>query len=127
GVLRPCQVDRNGSGGAPSGERPEVAPPELGLPGWRRTAPLACVIRPSVAAREATVLTPVPAAAALAGLVRQSPWLLACRAAAPAVLALLSRAVERGAFSLRLGRDTYRTPARLVACLGALEARAAAC
>ena len=127
GWLRPFHLDRNGEGGEPTGERCEVAPAELGLAGWRRTARLAGVILPSVAAREATVLTPVPAADALAGLVRQSPWLLACRAAAPAVLALLGRAVERGAFSLRLGRDTYRDPARLAACLGALEARAAAC
>jgi hypothetical protein len=127
GWLRPFHLDRNGEGGEPTGERREVTPAELGLAGWRRTARLAGVILPSVAAREATVLTPVPAAAALAGLVRQSPWLLACRDAAPAVLALLGRAVERGAFSLRLGRDTYRNPARLVACLGSLEARAAAC
>ena len=127
GWLRPFHLDRNGEGGEPTGERCEVAPAELGLAGWRRTARLAGVILPSVAAREATVLTPVPAADALAGLVRQSPWLLACRDAAPAVLALLGRAVERGAFSLRLGRDTYRDPARLAACLGALEARAAAC
>src|SRR5207248_3099001 len=84
----------------------EVAPAELGLAGWRRTARLAGVILPSVAVREATVLTPVPPAAALAALVRQSPWLLACRAAAPAVLALLGRAVERGAFSLRLARGS---------------------
>jgi hypothetical protein len=127
GWLRPFHLDRNGEGGEPTGERREVAPAELGLAGWRRTARLGGVILPSVAAGEPTVLTPVPAADALAGLVRQSPWLLACRDAAPAVLALLGRAVERGAFSLRLGRDTYRHPARLAACLGALEARAAAC
>jgi len=127
GWLRPFHLDRNGEGGEPTGERREVTPAELGLPAWRRTARLAGVILPVVAAREATVLTPVPAADALAGLVRQSPWLLACRDAAPTVLALLGRAVERGAFSLRLGRDTYRNPARLVACLGSLEPRAAAC
>jgi len=127
GWLRPFHLDRHGDGGEPTGERREVSPAELGLAGWRRTVRLAGVILPSVAAREATVLTPVPAAAALAGLVRQSPWLLACRDAAPAILALLGRAVERGAFHLRLGRDTYRNPARLVACLGSLEARAAAC
>ena len=127
GWLRPFHLDRVGEGGEPTGRRREVTPAELGLAGWRRTARLAGVILPFVAAREATVLTPVPVAEALAGLVRQSPWLLACRTAAPAVLALLGRAVERGAFSLRLGCDTYRHPARLVACLGALEARAAAC
>ena len=127
GWLRPFHLDRNGEGGEPTGERREVAPAELGLAGWRRTARLAGVILPSVAAGEPTMLTPVPAADALAGLVRQSPWLLACRDAAPAVLALLGRAVERGAFTLRLGRDTYRDPALLAACLGALEARAVAC
>jgi len=127
GWLRPFHLDRNGEGGEPTGERREVPPAELGLAGWRRTARLAGVILPTVAAREPTVLTPVPAADALAGLVRQSPWLLACRDAAPAVLALLGRAVAAGAFSLRLGRDTYRDPARLAACLGTLEARAAAC
>jgi len=67
GWLRPFHLDRNGEGGEPTGERREVTPAELGLAGWRRTAPLAGVILPSVAAREATVLTPVPAAAALAG------------------------------------------------------------
>jgi len=127
GWLRPFHLDRNGDGGEPTGERREVTPAELGLPAWRRTARLAGVILPTVAAGEPTVLTPAPAADALAGLVRQSPWLLACRDAAPAVLALLGRAVAGGAFSLRLGRDTYRDPARLAACLGALEARAAAC
>ena len=127
GWLRPFHLDRNGDGGEPTGERREVTPAELGLPAWRRTARLAGVILPTVAAGEPTVFTPVPAADALAGLVRQSPWLLACRDAAPAVLALLGRAVAGGAFSLRLGRDTYRDPARLAACLGALEARAAAC
>jgi len=45
--------------------------------------------------------------------VRQTPWLLACRRTAPAVLALLTRAVVSGAFSLRLGRDTYRDAAIL--------------
>src|SRR5213078_512204 len=58
---------------------------------------------------------------ALARLVRQTPWLLACRRTAPAVLALLTRAVADGAFSLRLGRDTYRDAARLAASLGALD------
>jgi hypothetical protein len=126
GWLRPFHLDRIGERGEPTGERHEVAPAELGLAGWRRTARLAGVILPVVAAGEPTLLTPVPAAHALAGLVRQSPWLLACRNTAPAVLALLGRAVA-GAFSLRLGRDTYRDPARLAACLGSLEARAAAC
>jgi len=37
------------------------------------------------------------------------------------VLGLLTRVVAGGVFSLRLGRDTYRDSARLVARLGALD------
>src|SRR5205814_1770681 len=63
----------------------------------------------------------VAAAGALARVVRQSPWLLACRRTAPAALALLTRPVADGALALRLGRDTYRDAARLAASLGALD------
>ena len=102
--------------------RCEVAPAELGLGGgWRRTARLAGAIFPVVSPAEPTLLTPVSAADALARLVRQTPWLLAQRPTAPAVLALLTRAVAGGVFSLRLGSDTYRKPARLAASLGALD------
>lgn len=125
GWLRPFHLDATGAGGGPTGKRREVAPAELGLARWRRAARVAGVILPVVVAGEPTLLTPVSAADALAGLVRQSPWLLACRASAPAVLALLGSAVAGGAFRLRLGRDSYREPARLAARLGALEARAA--
>src|SRR5439155_7437348 len=108
GWLRPFHLDGE------TGERREVAPAELGLGGgWRRTARLAGAIFPVVAPAEPTLLTPVAAADALARLVRQTPWLLACRRTAPAVLALLTRAVADGAFSLRLGRDTYRDAAIL--------------
>ena len=108
GWLRPFHLDADGAG-----ERREVAPAELGLAGWRRTARLAGTIFPVVAPAEPTLLTPLSPANALARLVRQTPWLLAGRRTAPAVLALLTRAVASGAFSLRLGRDTYRNPARL--------------
>ena len=107
GWLRPFHLD------GVSGERREVAPADLGLAGWRRTAPLAGAIFPTVLPAEPTLLTPLSSADALARLVRQTPWLLACRRTAPTVLALLTRAVASGAFSLRLGRDTYRNPARL--------------
>jgi len=108
GWLRPFHLD------GVSGERREVAAAELGLGGgWRRTARLAGAIFPVVSAAEPSLLTPVSAADALARLVRQTPWLLAYRRTAPAVLALLTRAVRGGAFSLRLGSDTYRNPAIL--------------
>ena len=121
GWLRPFHMDAE-----PRGERRSVDPEDLGLVGWRRSAPLAGVILPVVSAREPTVLSSVPPAHALAGLVRQSPWLLACPDTAAATLALLRRAAEGGAFTLRLGLDTYREPARLEARLASLEARAGA-
>src|SRR5437667_7000632 len=109
GWLRPFHLDREASG-----ERREVAPAELGLGGgWRRTARLAGAIFPVVSPAEPTLLAPIAAADALARLVRQTPWLLACRRTAPGVLALLTRAVRDGAFSLRLGSDTYRDAAIL--------------
>jgi len=108
GWLRPFHLDGE------TGERREVAPAELGLGGgWRRTARLAGAIFPVVSPAEPTLLAPIAAADALARLVRQTPWLLACRRTAPGVLALLTRAVRDGAFSLRLGSDTYRDAAIL--------------
>ena len=115
GWLRPFHLDDV------SGERREVAVAELGLGAWRRTAPLAGAIFPTVSPAEPTRLTPLAPAAALARLVRQTPWLLAYRRTAPAVLALLTRVVAPGAFSLRLGRDSYRDPARLTASLASLR------
>lgn len=117
GWLRPFHLD-----GVPGGERREVPPAELGLERWRRRAPLAGVILPVVSPTEPTRLAPVAAADALAGLVRQSPWLLACRRSAPTVLDLLTRAATGGgAFGLRLGRDTFRDPDRLSASVAGLR------
>src|SRR5439155_20111720 len=108
GWLRPFHLDEDGAG-----ERREVAAAELGLERWRRTARLAGAIFPTVSPAEPTLLTPLSSADALARLVRQTPWLLACRRSAPAVLALLTRVVAGGGFALRLGRDTYRDGAVL--------------
>ena len=121
GWLRPFHLDATGESGEPTGERREIPPAELGLEGWRRTAPLAGVILSAVTPREPTLLTPIAAPDALAGLVRQSPWLLACPDTAAATLAVLRCAAERGAYTLRLGLDTYRQPARLVAGFGILS------
>ncbi|HLL83017.1 MAG TPA: hypothetical protein VK420_10210, partial [Longimicrobium sp.] len=57
-----------------------------------------------------TELTPCSSAEALSGLLRQSPWLLADRGSAPAVLALLRDAAAFPAFALRLGLDSYADP-----------------
>src|SRR5207248_2357570 len=58
GWLRPFHLDSTGEDGEPTGERRTVPIAELGLAGWRRTARLAGLILPAVAAREATRLTP---------------------------------------------------------------------
>lgn len=124
GWLRPFHLDSADARGHPTGERHEVHPAELGLHRWRRRAAFAGVILPVVSAAEPTRLASVTAADALAGLVRQSPWLLACRRSAPEVLDLLTRAATGGgAYSLRLGRDTFRGPKRLSECLGGLGSR----
>lgn len=74
---------------------------------WRRRAPLGGLLFPSVAADSPTGTAPIHAATAFAGLVRQSPWLMADRGAAAAVIALLRDACGRPAFALSLGRDSY--------------------
>ena len=122
GWLRPFHLDRGGR--EPTGERREVLPSELGLTRWRRSAPLAGVILPVVLASQPTRLVPLPAADALAGLVRQSPWLLACPRAAPRVFALLTQAVGGVSYRLELGLDTFRRPSELVRRLDALRPRA---
>lgn len=123
GWLRPFHLDAIGEGGEPTGLRREISPADLGLEGWRRSAPLAGVILPAVSPREPTLLTPVAAADALAGLVRQSPWLLACPDTAATTLGVLRRAAEGETFSLRLGLDTFRQPARLDARVAAVVTR----
>jgi hypothetical protein len=118
GWLRPFHLD------ASPGVRTEIPPAEVGLESWRRTAQLAGVIFPVVEPTEPTRLESVTAGWALAGLVRQSPWLLATPPqTAPGALRLLERAVAGHAFRLSLGLDTYRAPDRLAACLEALETR----
>ena len=74
---------------------------------WRRRAPLGGLLFPSVAAGSPTSTAPIHAASAFAGLVRQSPWLMADGDAAPAVMELLRDACGRPAFALSLGRDSY--------------------
>ena len=124
GWLRPFHLDTAAPGREPTGERLEVLPAELGLTCWRRSAPLAGVILPVVLPSQPTRLVPVAAADALAGLVRQSPWLLACPRAAPRVFALLARAAGGASYHLELGLDTFRRPSELVRCLDALRPRA---
>jgi hypothetical protein len=131
GWLRPFHLDSPpappappapSQGQEPTGERREVLPSELGLHRWQRSARLGGVILPVVIPSKPTELRSLRPADALGGLVRQSPWLLACPHSAPRVLGLLERAVSAGGgtYRLELGRDTFHRPEELVRCVRAL-------
>jgi hypothetical protein len=117
GWPRRFHLDEGWEAGTPLHRRGEVDPHERWPGQWVRTAPLAGLLFPRVAADQPTELAPLPASEALVGLMRQSPWLLADRACAPAILAFLRAACERPAFSLRLGLDSYRDTDRLLSVL----------
>ncbi|HEV7992725.1 MAG TPA: hypothetical protein VGP25_12925, partial [Gemmatimonadaceae bacterium] len=74
---------------------------------WRERAPLGGLLFPAVAADAPTSAATMHAATAFVGLVRQSPWLMADRGAAPDAVALLGDACRHPAFALTLGRDGY--------------------
>jgi len=121
GWPRRFHLDEGWAGGSPLHRRGEVDPHRRWPGRWQRTAPLAGLLFPRVDANLPTVLSPLPAAEALAGLMRQSPWLLADRACAAEVLAFLRSACERPAYTLRLGLDTYRDTDRLLEVLRPLS------
>jgi hypothetical protein len=120
GWPRLFHLDEGWEAGAPLHRRGEVDPHARWPGQWVRTAPLAGLLFPRVEADRPTELAPLPAAEALAALMRQSPWLLADRACAAEVLSFLREACERPAFSLRLGLDSYRDTARLLDVLAPL-------
>ena len=126
GWLRPFHLDRGwvegeGDEGEPGGDRSEVMPSALAPDGRRRSAPLAGLLFPSVHRNTPTRLVPLSQGEALAGLVRQSPWLFAWRATAPAMLTLLRQAVRAASYRLHLSLDTYRDGERLSRRLAALQ------
>ncbi|HEX8245113.1 MAG TPA: hypothetical protein VF541_16500 [Longimicrobium sp.] len=117
GWPRRFHLDEGWEDGAPLHRRGEVDPHARWPGRWQRTASLAGLIFPRVDASLSTELAPLTAAEALAGLLRQSPWLLADRGCAAEVLAFLRAACEQPAYSLRLGLDTYRDAGRLLELL----------
>jgi hypothetical protein len=126
GWPRRFHLDEGWGDGSPLHRRGEIDPHARWPGRWQRTAPLAGLLFPRVDANLPTTLAPVPAAEALAGLMRQSPWLLADRACAAEVLAFLRAACERPAYTLRLGLDTYRDTGRLLEVLRPLWSSPAA-
>lgn len=117
GWPRPFHLDEGWEGGAPLHRRGTTDPRERWPGRWMRTAPLGGLLFPRVEADQPTARARLPASDALARLLRQSPWLLADRGAAPRVLRLLQEAASLPAYELRLGLDTYADPARLVRVL----------
>jgi hypothetical protein len=113
GWPRTFQLDEGWQAGTPTGRRSGTDIDLLHPGALRRTARLAGVLFPSVEPASRTEPLPLSPATALALLVRQSPWLMADRGAAPRVLALLQRTVARPVARLRLGLDSYADPALL--------------
>lgn len=113
GWPRPFHVDAGWTRGEVTGRREPVDPSVFGVDRWRRTAPLRGLLFPRVSPREPTMLQPLPSGRALTLLIRQSPWLMADRAAAPGLLRLLAAMSRLPAFALSAGMDTYQNPALL--------------
>jgi hypothetical protein len=114
GWPRHFHMDEGWEAGAPLGRRGAIHPHRRWPGRWQESAPLAGLLFPRVEPHQPTALAPAAAAEALAGLLRQSPWLLADRTAAAAVLALLRDAAALPTYALRLGLDSYNDPALLV-------------
>lgn len=114
GWPRRFHLDEGWDAGAPVHRRGEVDPHQRWPGMWLRSAPVAGLLFPRVDAQQPTTLTRVAGSQALAGLMRQSPWLLADRARAADLLALLTEACSLPAYTLRLGLDTYRDTERLL-------------
>jgi hypothetical protein len=122
GWPRAFHLDVGWTSGTVEHERGETDPRDHWPDRWRRTAPLGGLLFPRVEAAAPTALERAEPGTALAGLLRQSPWLLADRGCAPLVLALLRDAALLPAHALRLGLDTYTDPARLAEIVGAAPA-----
>lgn len=115
GWVRPFHLDSGWERGQRSGQR-ESQDPEGLFPGARlTTSALAGVLLPHVSPKQSTALAPADPAEALAELVRQSPWVLLDRGAAPVLLDLLAGAASRlrPPQRLTLGKDSYASPERM--------------
>ena len=122
GWVRPFHLDGGWELGKRWGKR-ETLDAESLFPGLRRiTAPFAGLLLPKVAAQLATATSPADPAEALAELIRQSPWVLLDRGAAPIVLDLLAAAASRCRPPRRvtLGADSYGSPERMTKVLASL-------
>ena len=107
GWPRAFTLDEGYAAGTPRGRRAPADPAGLGPGRWRRSAQVGGVLLPRVQADAPTAMELAHAAEVLGALIRQSPWLLADRMAAPAVLELLSQTARLPSYRLRAGLDSY--------------------
>ena len=122
GWVRPFHLDGGWELGKRWGKREAVDAARL-FPGLRRVnAPFAGVLLPKVATQLSTAASAADPAEALAELIRQSPWVLLDRGAAPVVLDLLAAAASRcrPPQRLTLGSDSYGSPDRMSRILGSI-------
>jgi len=113
GWLRPLHLDDGWESGTPMGSRRTTAPASLGLRIAAGSIEVAGTLHTSVAAAQPTVASVTSAGEAFIGLVRQSPWLLADRAAAPPIVERLSTLAGLPRLGVSLGRDTFGQPEAL--------------
>jgi hypothetical protein len=113
GWLRTFHPDEQWQSDVPSGRRTTLHPRLAGPGRPRSMAELGGILFPQVVRDEPTCLVPVAPAPALALLIRQSPWLLADRTAAPTLLRCLQAAANFPAYRLQLGLDTFGRGRRL--------------
>jgi hypothetical protein len=107
GWPRPVNLDAGYSTGRVTGDRAAIVPgPPFGEPVLGEV-PLVGALLLRVDAGRPTVVAPVTGAEAFAELVRQSPWVVADRAAGPAVIGILERVASFPAAAVGLGQDVY--------------------
>jgi hypothetical protein len=117
GWPRALHVDEGWDRGEITGRRVAREPGVFGAERWQRSAPLAGLIFPRVDADRPTRAAPLDSVTALTRLIRQTPWFLSDRTAAPDLIRVLQHAAALPSMELSLGRDTYDDPVRLRACL----------
>lgn len=114
GWPRKVTLDRGYRDGVSRGIRAAADPREFAVGARIGSAPIGGLVFPRVEPGKATVRSRLGPPDALARLIRHSPWLLASRGTAGALLGRLRRLAELPAFGLRLGSDVYARPAALL-------------
>jgi hypothetical protein len=110
GWPRPFHLDSGWRTGAPQMTRITTQPDAIARFALLRDAPITRLLMPVVDADRATHLEPLSQGAALAALIRQTPWLMADAAVAPRILEMLTHVALLPAHRLVLGLDSFGRP-----------------